>query len=180
MLVQIFLWTPVYWSRGAVFQMFWREVAPSRDLPIAHFVSSLRHLFLAWRMRVFGSRLGLHQLGTAPRHLSQGCTLAHVTAAAGWWPQGETGFLLRSAAQTILLILEHLSLPRSGHLPSQPSWMAHTPMVSPTVPIVSSTLTSIISHQTHPAGSHQPLCVGLQQSAALPQSCRKEWPGLEN
>lgn len=86
----------------------------------------------------------------------------------------------RSAAQTILLILEHLSLPRSGHLPSQPSWMAHTPMVSPTVPVVSSTLTSIISHQTHPAGSHQPLCVGLQQSAALPQSCRKEWPGLEN
>lgn len=136
MLVQIFLWMPVYWSRGAVFQMFWREVAPSRDLPIARFVSSLRHLFLTWRMRVFSSRLGLHQLGTAPRHLGQGCTLAHVTAAAGWWPQGETGLLLPICSTG------HFAHPRAS-LPSH----------------IRSTSQSAILDGTHPCSvPHCPCC----------------------
>lgn len=158
-LAQIFLWKPVYQRMGAIFQMCWREVASSRDLPIVRFVSLLRHLFLAGRMRVFGSRPSSHKPGPAPRHLGQG----HVRRAARShmpWRLGSCGQLApRSVRERPALrhsTHPRTSLPIQGHggrsrpLPSQPSWPAATSHL----PVPSSPQMLVVSHQTQRAQSH--------------------------
>jgi len=197
MLAQIFLWKPVYQRMGAIFQMCWREVASSRDLPIMCFVSLLRHLFLAGRMRVFGSQPDSHEPGPAPKHLGQG----HVRQAAHSrmpWQLGSCGQAapcsveerpaLRRPRCRIPQLLQGHFYPCKNIPPHPGPWQqvtcrpqtasldsSHPSSISRLL-VPSSPEMLIISCQTQRASSHRAAegCLTARQRIALPRRRSKE------
>ena len=177
--------------------MCWREVASSRDLPIVRFVSLLRHLFLAWRMRVFGSQPDSHKPGPAPKHLGQG----HVRQAARSRMLQRLGGCRqpapRSAGERAALCQPCYCAPQllHGHFyssknipphpgtrqqvtsPPQPAILdgSHPSSISH-LPVSSSPEMLMISHQIQRAQSHRAAegCLTAWQRIALPRRGSKE------
>lgn len=151
--------------------MFWREVAPSRDLPIARCLSPLGHLFPHAEDVCVRSAAGLarRSLDPLPDTLARATSDGpHARTSRGRRPQGEAGLAPASpsrspaAAQTSLLIQKHPS-PGGGmpggpgsFLESHPGRHRHPWCPPPACPVVPKMLTCTIPHQTQCADPHQP------------------------
>lgn len=151
--------------------MFWREVAPSRDLPIARCLSPLGHLFPRAEDVCVRSAAGLarRSLDPLPDTLAWATSDGpHACTSRGRRPRGEAGLAPASpscspaAAQTSLLIQKHPS-PDGGtpggpgpFLESHPGWHRPPWFLPPACPVVPKMLTCTIPHQTRRADPHQP------------------------